>query len=80
MNAPLTDRRNHSQVSSSLDVFLLGTVDLESSKELQERLRSDIALRSDSHGAILVCERGAFALDGLVVLRPPTAVPEGTMS
>jgi acyl-CoA synthetase (NDP forming) len=28
----------------------------------------------------LVCERGAFALDGLVVLRPPTAVPEGTMS
>ena len=56
MNAPLTDRRSHSQASSSLDVFLLGTVDLESSKELQERLRSDIALRSDSHGAILVCE------------------------
>ena len=56
MNAPLTDRGNYSQTSSSLDVFLLGTVDLESSKELQERLRSDIASRTDSHGAILICE------------------------
>ncbi len=56
MNAPLTDRVNHSQTSSSLDVFLLGTVVLDSSKELQERLRSDIASRTDSHGAILVCE------------------------
>jgi len=56
MNAPLTDRGNHSQASSSLDVFLLGTVDLESSKELQERLRSDVATRTDSHGAILICE------------------------
>ena len=56
MNASVTDRGNHSRKSSSVDVFLLGMVDFESSKELQERIRSDLASRADSHGAILVCE------------------------
>jgi lipoyl(octanoyl) transferase len=42
--------------SSSLDVFLLGTVDLGSAIELQDRLRRDVIGRTDSHGAILVCE------------------------
>jgi lipoyl(octanoyl) transferase len=56
MTVPLTDRRDLSQMSSSLDVFLLGVLDLDSSKELQERLRREIAGRTDSHGAILVCE------------------------
>jgi len=55
MNAPVTDRRSFPQ-TSSLDVFLLGMLDLDSSIELQERLRRDIAGRTDLHGAILVCE------------------------
>ena len=56
MNALPPDLRNHPQTSSSLDVFLLGTVDLGASIELQERLRMEIAGRADSHGSILVCE------------------------
>jgi lipoyl(octanoyl) transferase len=56
MNDPVTDRRNVPQMSSSLDVFLLGMVDFDSSQELQERLRREIAGRTDAHGAILVCE------------------------
>ena len=56
MNVPLADRRDLLQTSSALDVFLLGTVDFQSCVELQERLRREIAGRTDSHGAILVCE------------------------
>ena len=42
--------------SSSLDVFLLGIVDLKTAIHLQERLRMEIAGRTDAHGAVLVCE------------------------
>ncbi|WP_373649567.1 lipoyl(octanoyl) transferase LipB [Schlesneria sp. DSM 10557] len=41
---------------STLDVFLLGTVDLASAMELQERLRADVAAGTGSRGAILLCE------------------------
>ncbi len=51
-----TDHRISSPMSSSLDVFLLGTVELGASLELQERLRREIAARTDCHGTILVCE------------------------
>ena len=43
-------------VSSSLDAFLLGTVELGAALELQERLRREVAARTDTHGTILVCE------------------------
>lgn len=43
-------------MSSSLDVFLLGTVELGAALELQEHLRREVVTRADSHGAILVCE------------------------
>jgi lipoyl(octanoyl) transferase len=56
MNPATVDSRNLPAMSSSLDVFLLGTVDLASSIELQERLRVEVAGRADSHGAVLVCE------------------------
>ena len=56
MNVPLTDRRDHLTMSSSLDVFLLGLVELDAAKVLQERLRREIAERNDTHGAILICE------------------------
>ena len=56
MNVPTADHRHPSQMSSSLDVFLLGIVDLNSACELQERLRREIAGRTDTHGVILVCE------------------------
>jgi len=41
---------------SSLDVFLLGTVELGAALELQDRLRNDVAGRTDTHGTLLVCE------------------------
>lgn len=42
--------------SSSMDVFLLGTVTLNAAIELQERLRIEVASRMDRHGCLLVCE------------------------
>jgi lipoyl(octanoyl) transferase len=56
MNAPATDHRSQFQNASSLDAFLLGTLDLDSAYELQERMRREIAGRTDGHGAVLVCE------------------------
>lgn len=56
MNAPSIDRRAIPEKPSTLDVFLLGTVDLASAMDLQDRLRSDVATGADSRGAILVCE------------------------
>jgi lipoate-protein ligase B len=56
MNRPESDFRSIPPTSSSLDVFLLGTVDLQSVIELQERLRREISGRTDCHGAILVCD------------------------
>lgn len=53
MNALPADQRFS---SSALDVYLLSVVDLESLLELQERLRRDVAGRSDLHGALLLCE------------------------
>ncbi|WP_157605209.1 lipoyl protein ligase domain-containing protein [Schlesneria paludicola] len=43
-------------MSSSLDVFLLGALELDSAIELQERMRDEIAGRNDRHGVLLVCE------------------------
>lgn len=43
-------------MSSSLDVFLLGILELGDTLELVERLRREIAARTDEHGTILVCE------------------------
>lgn len=51
-----SDYRISTPVSSSLDVFLLGTLELSAALDLQERLRREIAGRSDAHGAILICE------------------------
>lgn len=56
MIPPVADRREPLQRQSSLDVFLLGAVDLDSAIELQERLRREIAGRNDDHGAVLICE------------------------
>lgn len=56
MNPPATDRRDSLPMTSSLDVFLLGAVDLDSATGLQERLRREIAGRNDAHGAALICE------------------------
>ena len=56
MNSASADHRIPSPVSSSLDAFLLGTVELGSALELQQRLRRDVASRTDPHGTILVCE------------------------
>jgi lipoate-protein ligase B len=53
MNPTTVDQRFR---STALDVFLLGVVEIESLMELQERLRRDIAGRTDTHGAILICE------------------------
>ena len=49
-------RRSALPTSSSLDVFLLGAVELGAVIELQERLRLEVAGRTDQHGAMLVCE------------------------
>ena len=43
-------------MSSSLDVFLLGALELDSALELQERMRAEVASRNDRHGVLLVCE------------------------
>ena len=51
-----TDHRLPPPMSSSLDVFLLGALDLGTVIELQERMRIEVAGRSDLHGSILVCE------------------------
>lgn len=56
MNALSRDRREIPPRTSTLDVFLLGTVDLASAIGLQERLRADVAAGTDSRGAILICE------------------------
>jgi lipoyl(octanoyl) transferase len=55
MNIPLKDHPDFSK-TASLDVFLLGMVDLDTSLALQERLRREIASRNDAYGAILICE------------------------
>src|SRR5271155_2905507 len=54
-SAPLK-LKTPSPTTSSLDAFLLGTVELEAALELQERLRREVAARTDAHGTILVCE------------------------
>ncbi len=57
MNPATADQRISSpKASSSLDVFLLGTVEVGAMLELQERLRTEISVRTDSHGTILICE------------------------
>ena len=49
-------KRNPDPETSSLDVFLLGTVDLNSTIELQDRLRRELVDRTDCHGSIIICE------------------------
>ena len=44
------------QASDSLEVFLLGTVDFESSLLLQEEFRDDVIQRHDRLGGLFVCE------------------------
>jgi len=45
-----------SRHSGSLEVYLLGIVDFDSSLVLQERLCDEIAEREDRQGALLICE------------------------
>ena len=56
MSSPPADDRSPPQTTSSLDVFLLGTLDLGAAMSLEERMRIEIAGRSDTHGSIIVCE------------------------
>ena len=51
-----TDWQHAAQASSTLEVFLLGTVDFASARSLQIRLLNQIATRTDTHGMVLVCE------------------------
>ncbi len=44
------------QASESLEVFLLGAVDFESSLRLQERFRDEVMQRQDRLGGLFVCE------------------------
>jgi len=56
MPATPTDWQHAVQASSTLEVFLLGTVDFVSARNLQFRLLNQIATRTDTHGMVLVCE------------------------
>lgn len=56
MSPQPSDLRTSLPASSSLDAFLLGAVELGAALELQERLRREVAARTDRHGSILVCE------------------------
>ena len=56
MSSTPADDRSPPQTTSSLDVFLLGTLDLGAAMSLEERMRIEIAGRSDKHGSIIVCE------------------------
>jgi lipoyl(octanoyl) transferase len=44
------------RTSHSLEVFLLGTVDFESSLRLQEKFREDVIQRDDRLGGLFLCE------------------------
>lgn len=54
MNAATATRKHPAK--ASLEVYLLGMVDFESSLDLQERLVYEISGRDDSQGILLVCE------------------------
>ncbi len=56
MSPTPTDWQHAAQASSTLEVFLLGTVDFASARSLQIRLLDQIATRTDTHGIVLVCE------------------------
>ncbi len=56
MSPTPTDWQHAAQASSTLEVFLLGTVDFASARNLQTRLLNEIAARTDTHGIVLVCE------------------------
>ena len=51
-----TDWEHLTRGSSTLDVFLLGKVDLPSAIALQSRLLDQLSDRDDTHGVVLVCE------------------------
>ena len=44
------------RASDSLEVFLLGTVDLESLLRLQEQFRDEVIQRDDGLGGLFICE------------------------
>jgi len=44
------------RISNSLEVYLLGTVDLESLLQLQEQFRDDVLQRRDRMGGLFLCE------------------------
>lgn len=56
MTSPIADWRFDRSSSSTLEVFLLGTVDFASALGLQARLRDQLATRVDTHGILLLCE------------------------
>jgi len=56
MSPTPTDWQHISRASSTLEVFLLGTVDFPSALGLQARMLDQIAGRTDTHGIVLVCE------------------------
>ncbi|MEI8380325.1 MAG: hypothetical protein WCJ09_09365 [Planctomycetota bacterium] len=50
------DWKHAGRGSSALEVFLLGTVELESALTLQSRIVDQLSQRDDQHGVVLVCE------------------------
>ena len=56
MNQPIPNYRSQLPTSSSLDVFLLGAMELGDTLELLEQLRREVASRTDNHGTMLICE------------------------
>lgn len=56
MTSPEANHRSLLPASTSLDVFLLGTTELGDTLQLLERLRNEVAVRTDRHGAMLICE------------------------
>lgn len=56
MTPPEANHRALLPTSTSLDVFLLGAMELSDTFQLLERLRNEVATRTDRHGAMLICE------------------------
>ena len=56
MTAAEVNHRALLPTSTSLDVFLLGAMELGDSTQLLDRLRNEVASRTDRHGAMLICE------------------------
>lgn len=56
MSSSPTDWQRHTQTSSTLEVYLLGTVDFPSALGLQSKILNEIVGRTDTHGVVLVCQ------------------------